>query len=272
MARRIVASFPRGRSRVARFISHHYPTAQTFSLLGPLARNYMYLDTSDPLQADIAYGAYQSSVIDTVLRLARPGDFIVTAGAHLGYVALAAAQAVGPDGKVLAFEADPRMVEWCLHNLALNRCQTVQLLPVGLGSSNGELEMSLSSNPGQSSFAIRNYHLEYARIAVRPGDEILSEMGVEQVDGIVLDVEGWEMHVLEGLSKTLSNHVPRWAVVECWDVALKAAGSSAVELLGELKRIGWNIANVDGGAARDGHDIICIRPHVEEEKKFSLHS
>lgn len=255
--RRIVASSPRGRSRIARLISRRYPKAQIFNLVGPLARSAMYLDTSDPFQADIAYGAYQASVIDTIFRVAEPGDVVLTAGAHLGYLALVLAQAVGPGGKVLAFEADPRMLELCRNNLELNCGETVRLVPVALGSRNGELEMSLSSTAGQSSFAIGHHHLEYKRVAVRHGDEILEELGVTRLDGMVLDVEGWEMHVLAGLSKTLTNHLPRWAVVECWDVALKAAGSSAEELLGELNRLGWETTAVDGGLGRDGIDIVC---------------
>ncbi|MCM3869120.1 MAG: FkbM family methyltransferase [Pyrinomonadaceae bacterium] len=258
--RRIVASSPRGRSRIARLISRRYPKAQVFNLVGPLARSAMYLDISDPFQADIAYGAYQSSVIDTILRLAKPEDVVLTAGAHLGYFALALAQAVGPTGKVLAFEADPRMVKVCRKNLELNGDETIQLVPVALGSKNAQLEMSISSTAGQSSFAIDHHHMEYERIAVRPGDEILGELGVTQIDGLVLDVEGWEMNVLTGLSKTLTNHLPRWAVIECWDVALRAAGSSADELLGELTKLGWETTAVDGGLVRDGVDIVCRRP------------
>ena len=219
----------------------------------------MHLDTSDPFQADIAFGAYQSPVIDSISRLARLGDVVLTAGANLGYVPLVLAQAVGATGKVLAFEADPRIVKLCSDNLALNKHETVQLVPVGLGSASAELEISLSSTAGQSSFAIGHHHLQTARVAVRNGDEILEELGVTRIDGIVLDVEGWEMHVLAGLSKTLSNHLPRWAIIECWDVALKAAGSSANELLREINRLGWKTTALDGENARAGCDVVCSR-------------
>ena len=245
---------------MARLISRYYPKAEIFNLVGPLTGIYMHLDTSDPFQADMAYGRYQAPVINTLLRLARPGDTVLTAGAHVGYVALALAKAVGPAGKVLAFEADPRMVEECRRNLALNNAEaTVLLAPVALGSATGELAMSLSSTFGQSSLAIGHHHLEYAPVAVRTGDEALAELGVTKIDGIVLDVEGWEMHVLGGLSKTLSNHLPRWAIIECWDVALKAAGSSAEELLRELERLGWRTTAVDGGIALAG-DLVCTGP------------
>src|SRR2546429_8940749 len=108
--RRFVASSPRGRSRVARLISRHYPKAKIFSLVGPFAQSSMYLDTSDPFQADMAFGAYQPSAIDAIFRLARPNDVVLTAGAQMGFVALAPAPAARPGGTGGAFEAEPLVI------------------------------------------------------------------------------------------------------------------------------------------------------------------
>ena len=258
--RRLVANMPRGRSRTARLISRRYPKAQAFELVGDLAQCAMYLDTADPFQADIAFGGYQPELIHTIFHLARRGDVVLTAGAHLGYVALAIYQSVGAQGKVLAFEADPRMLEKCQRNLALNQVETaVNLIPFGLGSANDELEMSLSSVAGQSSLAIGHHRIGSTRVAVRNGDEVMAELGITRIDGMVLDVEGWEMEILAGLSKTLANHLPRWAIIECWDVALSAAGSSARELLEKLNKLGWTTMAIDGGPVRDGTDIVCNR-------------
>lgn len=258
--RRLVANLPRGRSRTARLISQRYPKEQAFELVGNLAQSSMYLDTADPFQADIAYGAYQPELVNAIFRLARKGDVVLTAGAHLGYVALAISEAVGAQGKVMAFEADPRMVEKCGRNLALNQVETtVNLIPFGLGSANDELEMSLSSVAGQSSLAIAHHRIGSSRVIVRKGDEVMAELGITRIDGMVLDVEGWEMEILAGLSQTLANHLPRWAIIECWDVALNGAGSSANQLLEQLNKLGWTTTAIDGGPVRDGTDIVCNR-------------
>jgi FkbM family methyltransferase len=258
--RSLVAKMPRGRSRTARLISRRYPREQAFELVGALTKNSMYLDTGDPFQADMAFGGYQPELIKTVFRLARKGDVVLTAGAQLGYVALTIHQAVGPEGKVLAFEADPRMVEKCRRNLDLNQVEdAVKLIPLALGSANGELEMSLASTAGQSSFAIDHHTISKEYVAVRNGDEVLSELGFTHIDGVVLDVEGWEMEILAGLSETLSTHLPRWAIIECWDQALKLAGSSADELVRKLNTLGWSTTAIDGGPIRDGIDIVCSR-------------
>lgn len=263
-ARSFIAAAPRGRSRVGRFISKHYPRNKNFNLVGPLTGIRMYLDTSDPFQAEMAYGAYQPALTKKMLTLAKPGDVVLTAGAHLGYVPLALAKAVGPTGRVLAFEADPRMVKECGRNLALNHAEEiVHLAPIGLGSTNGELTMSLSSTTGQSSFAIAHHYLKSVTVPVRKGDEILDELGINRIDGLVLDVEGWEMELLHGLAGILANNLPRWAIIECWDVALRNAGSSADDLLQKLRSLGWNVSAVDGGAARDGCDVVCSLPDTD---------
>jgi len=229
-------------------------------LVGPLAEASMYLDTSDPFQAEMAYGKYQPESTERIFHLVRPGDVVLTAGAQLGYVSLALAKAVGPTGKVLAFEADPRMIEACRRNLALNQFgEVVQLLPFGLGAANGEFEMSLSGTPGQSSLAIAHHCVGSTSVPVRNGDEVLAGLGISRIDGILLDVEGWEVQVLKGLRNTLSRYLPRWAIVECWDVALRSAGSSAEQLLQELKRLGWQLSTLDGSSPRDGGDIVCTR-------------
>lgn len=254
----LIASLPRGKSRTARFISRHYPRAEVFPLVKRLKGISLFLDTSEPFQAEMAYGSYQNSVIEKILELAHQGDVVLTAGAQVGYVALALAKAVGPDGRVVAFEADPRMVELCRNNLALNSQYPVELIPQALGAVNGDLEISISSTPGQSSLAIAHHHLQYLKVPVRNGDEALAEIGVSRIDGMVLDVEGWETQVLEGLSETMARHLPRWAIIESWDFALKGAGSSAATLKARLESLGWELTSMDGSVPEEG-DIVCRR-------------
>lgn len=245
---------------MGRLLSRHCPRSRVFDLVGPLAPAKMYLNTADPFQSEMACGSYQKPLIAKVLQLAGPGDVVLTAGAQLGYMVIALAKALGPTGRILAFEADPRMVGLCKRNITLNGLEAmVQLVPTGLGVSNASLQMSLSSTAGQSSFAITHHHLDYATVSVRNGDEVLSEMGVDRIDGLLLDVEGWELQVVNGLRKTLSGSTPRWAIVECWDVALKSAESSAKELLNALSEFGWQTRSIDGTEPKDGSDIVCTR-------------
>ena len=47
-----------------------------------------------------------------------------------------------------------------------------------------------------------------ARLALRQGDRYLESLGIDRVDLIKVDVEGFELQVLAGLTQTLRRHRP----------------------------------------------------------------
>lgn len=245
--RQLISHLPRGQGMAGRFISRHLPSAEVFEMIGPLHGLRMHLDTADPLQVQMSCGAYQPELIKELSRMVRPGDVVLTAGAHVGYMMLAMANM---GARVIGFECDPRLLEVCQQNLALNSLNAT-LVPVGLGSEDSELEMNASSHPGLSSFSIPHYSESKVRVSVRRADDVLREMGLDRLDGLLIDVEGWECHLLAGLRETLLRSRPRWAIVECFEVALREAGSSAGELMEMLQGFGWKVSERNG-------DLICV--------------
>jgi len=60
----------------------------------------------------------------------------IDGGAHIGYIALHIGQIVGPQGKVYAFEPDPRAYARLVAGIALNRmAEIVEPLNFALASS-----------------------------------------------------------------------------------------------------------------------------------------
>ncbi len=72
----------------------------------------------------------------------RPGDTVVDVGANIGEVSIVFSQRVGAAGQVFAFEPQPRVFQYLLGNLALNRCSNVTARNVALGSAPGAARMS----------------------------------------------------------------------------------------------------------------------------------
>lgn len=66
------------------------------------------------------------------------------------------------------------------------------------------------------------------RVPARPLSRILDDVGVDRVDLLSLDVEGYECEVLRGVD--LSRHAPQWILVEMHD--LERGRASVGELLG----------------------------------------
>ena len=247
LVRRFVSRLPRGKGIAGRLISRHGRT-DTFEMIGPLEGLRMQLDTADQFQALMSCGAYQGDLVAELQRTVKPNDVILTAGAHVGYMMLAMARM---GGRVIGFECDPNLADLCQRNLDLNSLNTT-LIRAGLGSEDTDLEMNISEHPGQSSFGVAHYSESKATVKVRRGDNVLKELGLERLDGLLIDVEGWECHLLRGLSETLAKQTPRWAVIECADWALDQAGSSVAELRSMIRDIGWETTEM-------GSDLICRR-------------
>ncbi len=210
----------------------------------------MQLDTAEPFQRLMAFGAYQPDLFRVLRGLIRKEDRVLMAGANIGYVPLALASL---GCRVVGFEADPRNVEACRRNLALNPQFDVHLVGEGLSDKAGILKFWQSETDSQSSFAVHHQSAKQAQVAVTAGSEALQELGIKQLDGIVLDVEGWECHALEGLRQTIEGNLPRWAIIECAPWALEGAGKTSTDLHKLLESFGWRITNPGQ------EDLVCIR-------------
>ena len=246
-----MSRLPRGGVRLTRVFTKYRPSDEVFDLPGQLSGVRMRLDMRECFQAHMAFGVYQSDVVAAFKRLARAGDVVVTAGTHVGFMALALARL---GCRVIGFEADPRNAARSQNNFSLNPGLRTQLVPVGLGRENGALLFWVSDVSPQSSFAVAHYASRQISVPVRRGDDVLKELGAARVDGLLLDVEGWECDVLEGLGETLARHLPRWAIIECAEFALRGAKRTPEELRGMIRDLGWRIE--DAGAT----DLVCYRP------------
>ncbi len=82
----------------------------------------MYVHTEDePLgRSLITLGSYERYETNLFKSMLTPGMKVIDVGANVGYYTLIAARAVGPTGRVFAFEPDPGNYELLLRNIELN--------------------------------------------------------------------------------------------------------------------------------------------------------
>ena len=75
--------------------------------------HFIFVDTRDEVVAAqlIARGYWETWIEKVVRSLIRPGDHVIDIGANHGYYTLGMAAGVGPTGRVVAFEANPRMTK-----------------------------------------------------------------------------------------------------------------------------------------------------------------
>lgn len=137
----------------------------------------------------------------------QPGDVVIDIGAHIGCFAVPAARAVGPTGHVYACEAIPETSVALRRTIAANGLENVTVVNRGLGSEAGEATFTVS---GGSSAHCDLGGKSPVRATVRMStlEALVGEWGIERVDCVKVDVEGWEAEVLRGAAETIRKYRP----------------------------------------------------------------
>ena len=86
--------------------------------------------------------SWEQPVVDAFAMAIRPGDVVYDIGAWIGPYTLLASKLTGPEGRVVSFEPDPVAREQLERNVALNRAENVQIVPVALADRNGTARLS----------------------------------------------------------------------------------------------------------------------------------
>ena len=134
--------------------------------------------------------------------LIRPGDVFWDVGAHHGYVSLMASAAVGPEGRVHAFEPGARNADMLARHLRWNRVRNVAIEPWALGAFDGEAAFG-----GGDTSKMHALGEGDERVEVRTARSLVAEGSHAAPDLLKIDVEGAEGEVLEGAMPALPPHV-----------------------------------------------------------------
>ncbi|HLT74349.1 MAG TPA: FkbM family methyltransferase [Ohtaekwangia sp.] len=219
----------------------------------------LHVDISDYLGHYYYFGFVDTSH-DALEQLCLPGMVVLDVGTNLGYTALRLAKKVA-DGSVVGFEPDPQNFTLCQKNLAANNFRNLQVHNVGLGASRKTaiMETRVSFNRGGN--RINENVADGQRIEVHMLDEYFPSLGVPRVDLMKIDVEGYELQVLRGAERIISEYRPR-LFVEVDDSNLKDQGDSAELLIEFLRKLGYKISDAETGiAVESGRDL--INKHID---------
>lgn len=135
------------------------------------------------------------------------GDITFDIGAYVGDTALWFSKAVGPKGKVYAFEPEPSNFEKLKAHLERNK--VTNIIPLQLALSENEGEMHVSSG---GSFSTIIQAGTGTSVEVTTIDRFVEANKLPRVDFIKMDVEGHELKVLAGARETIKTFKPSLAL------------------------------------------------------------
>jgi FkbM family methyltransferase len=188
-------------------------------------------------------GAYEPLTLDFIQRNLRPGESAIVAGVNNGLHAIVAARAVGPTGRVLGCEPQPGALLKARRNMALNGMSEgpLRLVATALGSDRGVAPMAWAApdNPGQASLLTPGPGFVAPLLTLA---EIAAALAPGPLRLLLLDVQGYEMQVLDGLG-TLR---PEILIIED-DPAYSAEPAAARQALYvRLRGLGYSLRDMRG--------------------------
>ncbi|HEX9680186.1 MAG TPA: FkbM family methyltransferase [Anaerolineales bacterium] len=157
-------------------------------------------------------GTYEPQLQAAIRTFAGPSMTVYDVGANLGYTSLLLARAVGPTGKVFAFEPDPRNLNRLAGHVAANpEGARIAIVPAAAGARGGRARLRLhrSTSMGKLEGAVGRDSGYLRSTSVRLVSIDGFAAGRSRPPHLVkIDVEGAEGMVLSGMQRTLDRARP----------------------------------------------------------------
>lgn len=209
----------------------------------------------------------------------KPGDVVLDIGAAFGFFSARAAALVGPTGKVLAFEPDPKFHPFLDDLRRGGKLPNTEIYNLAAWHEAAELDLHLcAENPGENSLFQSPVHGGKVRVPAAALDAFLNPETT--VDFVKMDIQGAEISAIKGMRDLLRRSKEVVVLTECSPADLAAAGSGIVEMLRILSDMRFYVYRMDGAALTPVHsandlsdlrrrrlgqcDLFCARqPHHE---------
>ena len=180
---------------------------------------------------------YEYNEVTFIKKRLKAGSIFIDLGSNIGFYTLQASKLVGDNGKILSIEASPSTFALLCQNIKINDgTKNIVLLNIGVSNKKEDLFMNVPAedglyrNRGDNSFLNKPLS-NRVLVPCKPLIEILEENHIQRIDGMKIDIEGFEFRVLSHFLENASKYlIPDFLIIEQHqDVAVKEGDS--IELL-----------------------------------------
>jgi FkbM family methyltransferase len=249
-----------------------------FVLIETVRRHLMFIPGVDRSLGPhlIRHGCFEPWLMRYIEEALRPGMVFIDVGANVGFFTLVGAAVVGRSGRVIAIEALPKLVPIVRDNLQINGFDYhSSILPFAAAREEGEVTFyEFGRYKGGNTLvpeiaaATCNVLLEETtpiKVKARTLTSMLAETKIAKADLIKIDVEGYEVEVLEGAMQFLRAQSSLHLIVE-WQRAfmeLHGAGEKLYALLTEELGCSISVITPEGGARPVGFTELAGMEHAD---------
>lgn len=205
-----------------------------------------YLDISDLVDWYLYFGFSESSRNNLYQNIS-PGNTIIDVGANVGDTTLHIAKLIGCEGSVHSFEPDPINFKRLSNNVESNDFSNIVINNKGLGNVPGKftIHQVAEGNKGMNRILTKTEStFSSSEIHVTTIDSYLNRKGITEIDLIKIDVEGYELNVLQGAREILYKSHPL-LFIELDDNNLKEHNQSSKDLVEFLEELDYEFLRAD---------------------------
>ncbi len=156
---------------------------------------------------------FEPDTVTLLALLCEDDSRVLDVGSNIGMTALALSQ-ISSRGQIVAIEPVPRTFSYLRQNISKAAADNVKIFNFALGNQRGFALMQGHPSNLACSFVADNYVISAddhfsQRVPVKRLDDIfLTDLSLDRLDFLKIDVEGFELEVLEGARETLKTFEP----------------------------------------------------------------
>ncbi len=193
-------------------------------------------------------GSYEYHKRRRFEEVVKPGDVVYDIGANVGFYTLLASRLVGPAGRVVAFEPEPRNLAYLRRHLLLNGAANVAVVEAAVSDREGTLAFLRTENRSTGrldqggDIAVKSVTLDgfLARGTERPPDVIK------------MDIEGGELAALTGATGILRGRPTLFLATHGPELHRRS-----IDL---LRATGYELEPLDGGQIEETSEVLGTSP------------
>ena len=211
----------------------------------------------EPLETDLA----KSEI--------KKGNTVLDIGANIGYYTLIFAKLVGDEGRVFAFEPDPKNFALLKKNVEINGYKNVILLQRGVSNRTGKTKLYLcEDNSGDHRIYDTKDGRRLIEIETVRLDDYFKDYGTE-IDFIKMDIQGAEPLAIEGMAGLLNRNQIFKIASEYYPAGIKRCGKDHEEYLRSLISYGFKLHFINTSKNKiEPLDISAVLGSLTPEKDY----
>ncbi len=228
------------RKEITEFVKQ-FPEEQYKVYTIPEYGSFYLDDIGDYVKSMLISGhPWEPHIRELIFKYVKPKSIVLDIGAHIGTHTLDMSKQVGPKGRVLAFEPQPKIFRELFWNARLNKAKNIYFYPVAVGDHNGTIELSplLPYNEAGTSLIWGGAGKFMPLITI---DSLM----LNNVSLIKIDVELQENLVLDGAKETIARCRPVILIEIRGDYGFEnappAIKDEIVFTISKLERMGYTV-------------------------------